>query len=121
MSLNVPFPKRLELPADLTLLLIEAAAKMAKESRRVFQANSRPKRGITLRPGRNTTPLWNALVAEIRPHLRSYGDQANLGRLLGLPRQRINAFVTRRSQMPDAERTLQLIAWLTTVRQKAAD
>jgi hypothetical protein len=72
--------------------------------------------GRTLRPGRET-PFWNALRAHLRPHLRKYGSQVNLGRLLGLPRQRINAFVTGGGQMPDAERTLQLLYWLHRVRQ----
>ncbi len=72
--------------------------------------------GRTLRPGKQT-PLWNQLRAQLRPQLRSYGQQVNLGRMLGLPRQRINAFVTGGGQMPDAERTLQLIVWLVAVRQ----
>ena len=44
-------------------------------------------------------------------------DQANLGRLLGLPRQRINAFVTGGGEMPDAERILQLLAWLLAAKK----
>lgn len=74
-----------------------------------------PPGGATLRPGKHT-PLWNELRAQLRPHLYKRGQQANLGRLLGLPRQRINAFVTGGGQMPDAERTLQLLAWLMAVR-----
>jgi hypothetical protein len=46
-----------------------------------------------------------------------YGDQANLGRILGLPRQRVNAFITGGGQMPDAERTLQLLAWLMAAQR----
>ena len=104
---NYPsFPKQLELPADLTLLILEAA----------FRVGRRPKLGGTLRPGKET-PLWNALRAQIRPHLTKRGDQAKLGRLLGLPRQRVQAFATAGSQMPDVERTLQLLAWLSLVRQ----
>ena len=72
--------------------------------------------GATLRPGKNT-PLWNELRAQLRPHLHKRGQQVNLGRMLDLPRQRINAFVTGGGQMPDAERTLQLLAWLMAVRQ----
>ena len=56
--------------------------------------------------------------AELRPYLRRYGDQVNLGRGIGLPRQRINAFVTRGTEMPDAERTLQLLLWLSAKRQE---
>jgi hypothetical protein len=35
-----------------------------------------------------------------------------MARFLGLPRQRVNAFLTTGHRMPDAERTLQLIVWL---------
>lgn len=72
--------------------------------------------GHTLRPGKQT-PLWNQLRAQLRPQLRRYGQQVNLGRMLGLPRQQINAFVTGGRRMPDAERTLQLLLWLVAVRQ----
>jgi len=114
---NYPsFPKQLELPADLTQLILEAAVAMAQQSHAAFRAGRRPKLGGTLRPGKET-PLWNALRAQIRSHLTKRGDQAKLGRLLGLPRQRVQAFATAGSQMPDAERTLQLLAWLSLVRQ----
>ena len=76
----------------------------------------RSRRGGTLRPGRET-PLWNELRKQLRPHLLKYGEQANLARVLGLPRQRVNAFVTSGDQMPDAERTLQLLAWLMAARR----
>jgi hypothetical protein len=114
---NYPsFPKQLELPADLSLLILEAAAAMAQQSHAAFRVGRRPVHGGTLRPGKET-PLWNALRAQIRPYLTKRGDQAKLGRLLGLPRQRVQAFATAGSQMPDAERTLQLLAWLSLVRQ----
>ena len=110
-----PIPLGLILPAELGELILEAAASMAHHSHRAFRIDRRPGRGVTLRPGKET-PLWNELRAQLRPHLRKYGHQANLGRLLGLPRQRVNAFVTGGGQMPDAERTLQLLAWLMAVR-----
>ena len=115
MSAFVPFPRELELPAALADLIVAAAVAMARYSRQAYQIRHRPRRGATLRPGRET-PLWNELRAQLRPYLVKYGDQANLGRLLGLPRQRINAFVTGGREMPDAERTLQLLAWLLAVR-----
>lgn len=71
--------------------------------------------GRTLRPG-NQTPLWNQLRGVLRPYLRRRGSQAELARLLGLPRQRVNAYLTSGKQMPDAERTLQLVAWLMETR-----
>ena len=116
MADPIPFPKPLELPANLTQLILEAAVAMAKQSYVAFRVGRRPRRGGTLRPGRET-PLWNALRAQLRPHLTKRGDQAKLGRFLGLPRQRVQAFATAGSQMPDAERTLQLLAWLSLVRQ----
>jgi hypothetical protein len=71
-----------------------------------------PRRGATLRPGRHT-PLWNALAAAVRPHLRRRGAKVNLGRMLGLPRQRIHEFFRENSAVPDAERVLQLMVWLS--------
>ena len=93
---------------------------MARQAPRAFriEMKRRTRRGGgTLRPGRET-PFWNELRRQLRPQLRRYGDQAKLGRLLGLPRQRVNAFLTGGEEMPDAERTLQLLWWLAAVRQK---
>lgn len=104
-------------PVEIYGLIFDAAVEMAKHTHRAFQIESRRgKGGVTLRPGRET-PFWNELRNQLRPHLTKYGQQANLGRLLGLPRQQINAFVTGGGRMPDAERTLQLLAWLMAVNQ----
>ncbi|AOS45475.1 hypothetical protein Verru16b_02556 [Lacunisphaera limnophila] len=99
--------------------LLTAALVMAQEAPKAFriEAKRRTRRGGgTLRPGAGT-PLWNELKRRLRPHLRKYGKQANLGRLLGLPRQRVNAYVTGGGEMPDAERTLQLLVWLVLVER----
>ena len=110
-------PPQLRLPLKLSELIFDAAVMMAKQTPRAFRIEShRGKGGATLRPGRET-PLWNELRVQLRPHLKKYGYQANLGRLLGLPRQQINSFVTGGGRMPDAERTLQLLAWLMAVSQ----
>lgn len=109
----------LELPLVLLEALFEGASEMAKHTSQAFRIEHRRRTrhgGGTLRPGPET-PLWNVLRAQLRPHLRTYGSQVNLGRVLGLPRQRINAFVTGGGQMPDAERTLQLLCWLIAVRR----
>jgi hypothetical protein len=109
---------RLRLPLELADLLIETAEAMARQTAKAFRVQPRHRpanTGRTLRPG-TETPLWNELRRELRPYLKQYGHQANLGRLLGLPRQRINAFVTGGGEMPDAERTLQLLAWLVAMR-----
>ena len=86
------------------------------EMRQAINHAHRPRVGATLRPGR-PTPLWNALVAAICPHLRRHGEQAKLGRLLGLDRQTVHAYFVARIRMPDAERTLQLLTWLSAVRK----
>ena len=94
--------------------LIAAAARAAREAR-LAQARAarlrvaRPR--VTLRPGVNT-PLWNELVRQIRPHLRKYGAKAQLARLLGVPRQRLQDCLKAGSASLDAERTLQLLGWL---------
>ncbi|MEO6992791.1 MAG: hypothetical protein ABI273_04105 [Lacunisphaera sp.] len=105
------------LPTNLILAIESAAEAMVAHLSKSFRIEKerRGRGGNTLRPG-STTPLWNELRRQLRPHLKKYGYQANLGRLLGLPRQRVNAFVTGGGEMPDAERTLQLLAWLIAVR-----
>jgi hypothetical protein len=106
----------MELPAALAEILAEAAIAFVENRRRAFRIARRVRKGGTLRPGR-ATPLWNALVAEVRPRLRKHGAQVNLGRLLGLDRQTVHAYFVARSRMPDAERTLQVLTWLIAVRK----
>jgi hypothetical protein len=69
------------------------------------------RRNATLRPGPDT-PLWNAVVVAVRPHLRRRGEKINLGRELGVPPQRIHEYFVSRTAMPDAERTLDITRWL---------
>jgi hypothetical protein len=107
----------MELPAALAGILAEATVAHLENRRRAFRIAHRPRKGGTLHPGRKT-PLWNALVAEVRPLLRKHGTQVNLGRLLGLDRQTVHAYFIARTRMPDAERTLQLLTWLIAVRQE---
>jgi hypothetical protein len=116
MSTSLRLPKQMELPVALAEILADAAIAYLEDRQRAFRADRRPHQGATLRPGKDT-PLWNALVAEVRPYLRRYGTQVNLGRLLGLDRQTIHAYFIARTRMPDAERTLQLLTWLIAVRQ----
>ena len=116
MSTSLRLPPQLDFPATMTAAIFDAAASFLADQRRALHLSRQPGGGATVRPGAET-PLWNTLVAEIRPHLRKYGAQARLGRLLGLPRQQVNAYFTLRTRMPDAERTLQLLAWLMATRQ----
>lgn len=108
------------MPAYLVLdvgeAIFNAAEAIAEKGVHAFKAARRGRRGATTRPGADT-PLWNTLVAEIRPHLKQRGAQANLARLLGVPRQQVNAYFTLRTRMPDAERTLKLLAWLVAARE----
>ncbi len=117
----VPYPPRLRVPQEMAEFILNQADLLWYQAALAFQVSSRRRGrgrgGRTLRPG-SETPLWNALRRRLRPHLLRYGQQANLGRLLGLPRQRINAFVTGGGEMPDAERTLQLLVWLAAVRRR---
>jgi hypothetical protein len=72
----------------------------------------RIKRGATLRPS-DDTPLWNALASLAGPRLRRRGARALLARELGVHRARIGEYFKRQSAMPDAERTLRLLVWLS--------
>lgn len=107
-------PPEPPLPVQLVEDLIGAAVAAARAARREHARASRERRArprVTLRPGVNT-PLWNELVRQIRPHLRKYGSKAQLARLLGLPRQRLQDCLKAGSASLDAERTLMLIGWL---------
>jgi hypothetical protein len=105
-------------------LLLDAMHSLGLEAARAIRAGireqrrrRRPRRGGTLRPGPGT-PLWNALVRAVHERFTGRrGEKVALGRFLGLPRQRIHDLLRRRSQMPDAERTLMLLAWLNAQRR----
>jgi hypothetical protein len=104
-------------PSPLPLALVEdliAAAVTVARAARLAQTRVRPRPrrpSLTLRPGPET-PLWNELVRQVRPHLRKYGSKAQLARLLGLPRQRLQDCLKAGSASLDAERTLLLLGWL---------
>ncbi|HEY5550963.1 MAG TPA: hypothetical protein VIK52_03685 [Opitutaceae bacterium] len=100
---------------DLVTTLLEEAAANVLEARAARKFRNRRRIGATLRPGKDT-PLWNDLRKAVRASVRKYGDQAKLARVLGLPRQRVNSFLTGGKQMPDAERTLLMLGWLASIR-----
>ena len=117
VALPPRFPPQLELPVGLAIALMEAAADSVRTSIQQHQRRKRPRRGATLRPGADT-PLWNELVAAVRSQLTGrYGEKARLGRILGLPRQRVNEFLRNRAYLLDAERALLLLVWLQLRRQ----
>lgn len=106
---------RLELPAGLILLLLEAAEQAVRRSAEKHKRRP-PKRGLTLQVGIDT-PLWNELVRQVVPLLRTRGSKVHLARILGLPRQRLQVCLKARTASLDAERTLLLLAWLATQRR----
>lgn len=113
------FPPQLEIPTTLAIALMEAAVETARVAMRTLPRSRPKRRGQTLRPGPGT-PLWNELAEAVRGQLTRYGEKARLGRILGLPRQRVNDLLKAKRHLPDAERTLLLLAWLQT-RQQGRD
>lgn len=104
-------PRQVELPSALAVALMDAAIKSIQLAGRTVAHARRPRRGTTLRPGRDT-PLWNELASAVQAQLTRRGDKARLARVLGLPRQRVQDLVRARHHLPDAERTLLLLVWL---------
>lgn len=101
---------------DMVWAMAEAAVHSVREARAKAAKARRPRRGSTLKPGLET-PLWNELARTVEQHLIRYGDKARLGRIPGLPRQRIQDFLRARRHLPDAERTLVLLLWLHARRR----
>ncbi len=91
--------------------LAEAAVKSIRAAAQAAPSARRLRGGATLKPGR-ATPLWNELVSAAQTQLARRGEKARLGRVLGLPRQRIQDLFRARKHLPDAERTLLLLVWL---------
>lgn len=104
---------------DANLRMAEALVDVARELVRLAASQVPPRRGrrrgSTLRPGPGT-PMWNALVLNVRPYLSKYGDKIKLARLLGVPPQRIHEYFLAGTSAPDAERTLLLLHWLAQRR-----
>lgn len=100
---------------------VAAARARARDRRKekIRAENARSRRCWTLHPGVDT-PLWNELVRQVTPYLRQRGSKAQLARVLGLPRQRLQDCLKARRAMLDAERTLLLLAWLAA-RQRGRE
>jgi hypothetical protein len=101
------------IPRLIEFFIDEAiAAAEAERSRR----RARLKRDISTRwralPPGPDTPLWNELVRQVQPYLGRWGSKSQLARLLGVPRQRLQACFKAKYACLDAERTLQLLGWL---------
>ena len=101
---------------DLLDLAVKAASEAARKKYRERKRRPRDGRYSALQAGPDT-PLWNCLACECEKHLGRYGAKANLGRLLGVPRQRIHQLLVAKTACADAERTLQLLGWLVARRK----
>lgn len=105
---------RLQLWLDLGGVLFDLAEAAAKRTKKALQ----PRRSAsyaTRRPGAES-PMWNACAELLRAELQPLGSKARLARYLGIPRQRLNDFLTGHSRLPDAELTLQMLNWLAQKR-----
>jgi hypothetical protein len=102
-------------PLFLTAQLIDiAGSETARMLRKKYRELTRRKVGSTIRPGPET-PLWNELARFAASQVgRTYGDKAALGRILGVPRQRVHEYLVANRACPDAERVLALLVWLST-------
>jgi hypothetical protein len=109
-------PVALEISAGLAVLLAVTALATIRQKAKITLRPKRGRRGQTLRPGLDT-PLWNELASVVRSELTRYGEKAKLGRILGLPRQRVYELLNSRLHLPDAERTLLLLSWLHARRR----
>ncbi len=90
-----------------------ASSETAKALRKKYRELTRRRVGGTLRPG-SETPLWNELARLAASQVgRTYGDKAALGRILGVPRQRVHEYLVVNRACPDAERVLELLLWLS--------
>jgi hypothetical protein len=111
-----PLAARLNRIAPLTDGLIAAAEATARVARKKYRDVRRRRGYEALRPGPDT-PLWNELARVCAHNLTRYGDKAKLARVLGVSRQRLHVLVVSRTACADAERTLQLLAWLQARRR----
>ena len=105
-----PVHPRLKLWLDLS----DALALVAETGWRRAHSVLRTRRRASYRARRPGTdsPMWNVCAKLLRDHLRAYGAKARLARYLGIPKQRLNDFLTGHSRLPDAELTLRLLHWL---------
>lgn len=109
-------PARLNSLLNLADDLMTDADEAIRAAIKAYKKHTRKSRGGTIRPGPET-PLWNELAAETRRLIRKRGEKVNLGRFLGLPRQRVHQYLMEKSAGPDAERTLLLLVWVSAKRR----
>ena len=110
--MNGPSHPQVLIIGELAYGLAELSRELIVAGLRKLPKEPRARRGSTIRPGQRT-PLWNALAESVRPHLRRRGAKTNLGRMLGVPPQRVHEYFKLKSATPDAERVLQIVVWLS--------
>lgn len=108
---SYPTHPRLETLFTVTDGLVYVARELALAAAKQLPPPKRHRRGTTLRPG-PATPLWNAVVQSVRPLISRWGEKVKLGRILGVPPQRIHEYFVAGTATPDAERTLLVVHWL---------
>jgi hypothetical protein len=115
-----PIPSaRLNQLLSATDILVTGAQAAARVARQKYREATRVRRGSALHPGPDT-PLWNELAATAQKLLTRRGEKAKLARYLGVPRQRVHLLLVAKTACPDAERALQLLAWVNA-RQAGSD
>lgn len=114
--MQTPIPARLRQLEPLTEILEAAAMAAAKGAKKIAKSRHKRRGFQSLRPG-PATPLWNELASACEAHLTRHGDKVRLGRIIGLPRQRIHQLLVAKTACADAERTLQLMVWLSARRR----
>lgn len=121
MSQEYISPVLVPIADTLEALLIEAVSAVQQARReRARQAPKPPNDpGCALKRS-GETPLWNELRSRVASLTARHGDKALLARQMGLPRQRIHKFLKEGSAMPDAERTLWLLAWVSAKERGVA-
>jgi hypothetical protein len=112
--MNTPIHPRIKLWLDIGGLLYDSAEAAAKTAKKVIRER-RHGSYATRRPGEDS-PLWNICAELLRAELRPLGSKVRLARFLGIPKQRLNNFLTGHNRLPDAELTLQLLNWLAQKR-----
>ena len=109
--MNQPHLGKLHRLIPLAAGLVAAAEGTAAQVRKIKRERRTSLRYKALGVGPDT-PLWNELANAVVATLGPRGDKAKLARLLGVSRQRLHLFLVAKTAHPDAERTLQLLAWL---------
>ena len=99
---------------ELSVALGAAAKAGALHAQKLLRTR-RPNAGHVRHP-RHESPMWSACAALLRAELHRYGEKSKFARYLGVPRQRLNDYLTGRSRLPDAELTLRMLHWLTERR-----